>query len=49
VLEDLSAPDVAQILQVKLNTVYSRLRLARADFRAALERFGKSDRQREAT
>jgi RNA polymerase sigma-70 factor (ECF subfamily) len=49
VLEDLSAPDVAEILQVKLNTVYSRLRLARADFRAALERFGKNDRLREAT
>jgi len=49
VLEELSAPDVAQILQVKLNTVYSRLRLARADFRAALERFEKSDRQTEVT
>jgi RNA polymerase sigma-70 factor (ECF subfamily) len=48
VLEELSAPDVAEILQVKLNTVYSRLRLARADFRAALERFGNSDRQSEA-
>jgi RNA polymerase sigma-70 factor (ECF subfamily) len=38
VLEELSAPEVAEILGVKLNTVYSRLRLARADFRAALER-----------
>ena len=34
----MSAPEVAEILGVKLNTVYSRLRLARADFRAALER-----------
>jgi RNA polymerase sigma-70 factor (ECF subfamily) len=39
VLEELSAPDVAEILQVKLNTVYSRLRLARADFRQALKQF----------
>lgn len=38
VLEELSAPEVAEILNVKLNTVYSRLRLVRADFRAALER-----------
>lgn len=38
VLEELSAPEVAEILGVKLNTVYSRLRLVRADFRAALER-----------
>lgn len=37
VLEELSAPEVAEILGVKLNTVYSRLRLVRADFRAALE------------
>jgi RNA polymerase sigma-70 factor (ECF subfamily) len=50
VLEELSAPDVAEILQVKLNTVYSRLRLARADFRAALERFDKrSSREAEST
>jgi RNA polymerase sigma-70 factor (ECF subfamily) len=48
VLEELSAPDVAEILDVKLNTVYSRLRLARADFREALQRFQKSDRQTEA-
>lgn len=38
VLEELSSPEVAEILGVKLNTVYSRLRLVRADFRAALER-----------
>lgn len=42
VLEELTAPDVAEILQVKLNTVYSRLRLARADFRRELERFARS-------
>jgi RNA polymerase sigma-70 factor, ECF subfamily len=49
VLEELSAPDVAEILQVKVNTVYSRLRLARADFRASLERFAKSERHVEVT
>jgi RNA polymerase sigma-70 factor (ECF subfamily) len=38
VLEELNAPEVAEILGVKLNTVYSRLRLVRADFRAALDR-----------
>jgi RNA polymerase sigma-70 factor, ECF subfamily len=48
VLEELSAPDVAEILQVKLNTVYSRLRLARADFRAAIERFAREGQGGEA-
>ncbi len=47
VLEELTAPDVAEILQIKLNTVYSRLRLARADFRAALAHF--AEREQEAT
>jgi len=37
VLEELTAPEVATILGVKLNTVYSRLRLVRADFKLALE------------
>ena len=49
VLEELSAPDVAEILKVKVNTVYSRLRLARAEFRAKLERFAKSDGRSEVT
>lgn len=46
VLEELSAPEVAEILGVKLNTVYSRLRLARADFRAALERIAAREAAR---
>jgi RNA polymerase sigma-70 factor (ECF subfamily) len=29
-VEQLSAPEVAELLQVPLNTVYSRVRLARA-------------------
>ncbi len=36
VLEELSAPDASRILEIGLNTVYSRLRLARADFKRAL-------------
>jgi len=39
VLEEMTAPDAAEILGVRLNTVYSRLRLARASFREALARF----------
>jgi RNA polymerase sigma-70 factor (ECF subfamily) len=45
VLEELTAPDAAEVLQIKLNTVYSRLRLARADFREALARFGRHDEE----
>lgn len=35
-LEELSAPEVAQIVGAPLNTVYSRLRLARAKLEAAM-------------
>jgi RNA polymerase sigma-70 factor (ECF subfamily) len=42
VLEELTAPDAAEILRVKLNTVYSRLRLARADFRRMLAQFAQN-------
>ena len=37
-LEQLSAPEVAEMTGVPLNTVYTRLRAVRAEFRAALER-----------
>lgn len=37
-LEGMSAPEVADALAVNLNTVYSRLRLARATFTAAVRR-----------
>ncbi|MEY2937026.1 MAG: hypothetical protein RL033_7775 [Pseudomonadota bacterium] len=46
VLEELSAPEVAEILGVKLNTVYSRLRLVRADFRAALDQLAAREAHR---
>lgn len=35
-LEGLGAPEIAASLEVPLNTVYSRIRLAREDFRSAL-------------
>jgi RNA polymerase sigma-70 factor (ECF subfamily) len=37
-LEELSAPEIAEALGVNLNTVYSRLRAARAEFEGALLR-----------
>jgi RNA polymerase sigma-70 factor (ECF subfamily) len=36
-VEDMSMPEVATALGIPLNTAYSRLRLARIDFQAALE------------
>lgn len=36
-LEEMSAPDIANALRVPVNTVYSRLRLARAKLQEALE------------
>lgn len=36
-LEELTAPEAADVVGAPLNTVYSRLRLARAKLRAALE------------
>lgn len=37
-VEQFTAPEIAQTLSIKLNTVYSRLRLARARFERALAR-----------
>lgn len=46
-LEGLSAPEVTEILGVKLNTVYSRLRLARGLFAKAIARAqARNDRPR---
>jgi RNA polymerase sigma-70 factor (ECF subfamily) len=42
-LEGLTAPEIAESLGIKLNTVYSRLRVARDRFRTALARRRKSD------
>lgn len=37
-LEEMSSPEIAAALEIPLNTAYSRLRHARADFEAALAR-----------
>jgi RNA polymerase sigma-70 factor (ECF subfamily) len=42
-LEQMSVPEIAAALGVKLNTVYSRLRLARGAFRRAVERRNRGD------
>jgi RNA polymerase sigma-70 factor (ECF subfamily) len=42
-LEQLSAPEIAEALGLKLNTVYSRLRLARAAFAVAAARHRARD------
>ena len=39
-LEELSVPEVAQIVEAPLNTVYTRLRDVRLQFREALDRHG---------
>lgn len=42
--EQMTAPEIAEALEVNLNTVYTRLRLARADFEAALTRLRRTAR-----
>jgi RNA polymerase sigma-70 factor (ECF subfamily) len=42
-LEQLAAPKIAQVLGINVNTVYSRLRLAREAFNAALARHHARD------
>lgn len=46
-LEGFSAPEISESLSIKLNTVYSRLRLAREDFSAAVARL-KAQQERGA-
>jgi RNA polymerase sigma-70 factor, ECF subfamily len=45
-LEQLPAPEIVQALGIPLNTVYSRLRLARAAFEAGLRRIQAKDEWR---
>jgi len=47
-LEQLSVPEIARALEVKLNTAYSRLRLARAAFAEGAARARAKDRWRTA-
>lgn len=42
--EQMTAPEIAAALDVNLNTVYTRIRLARADFEAALARTRRTPR-----
>lgn len=37
-MEQMTAPEISEVLSVNLNTVYSRLRTARAEFERAVER-----------
>lgn len=43
-LEGMTAPEIAEALEVKLNTVYSRLRSARAEFERAVADDARSER-----
>jgi RNA polymerase sigma-70 factor (ECF subfamily) len=45
-LEEMSAPDIACAVEIPLNTVYSRLRLARQEFAAAAARHRARDEWR---
>lgn len=45
-LEQMSAPEIAELTGTKLNTVYSRLRLARRAFERALTRMHAQEAQR---
>lgn len=46
-LDELSVPEIANALGIKLNTAYSRLRLARADLQAALKRHRAREQRRQ--
>ena len=45
-LEQMTAPEIAEALEVNVNTVYSRLRAARQDFEQALARRQAGERHR---
>ncbi|HKY36406.1 MAG TPA: RNA polymerase sigma factor [Polyangiaceae bacterium] len=46
-IEELSVPEIAQALDIKLNTAYSRLRLAREEFEQTILRLRARDRWRQ--
>ena len=46
-LDEIPVPEIATTLAIPLNTAYSRLRLARADMAAAIERFRAGERRRD--
>ncbi len=43
--EEMSSPEIAEVLGIPLNTVYSRLRLARAEFEKLLARDPRSSHE----
>ncbi|MDP1824976.1 MAG: RNA polymerase sigma factor [Archangium sp.] len=45
--EEFTAPEIAEALSLNVNTVYSRLRLARRDFQAALQEYEAARGDRE--
>ena len=45
-IEQMTAPEIARTLEIPLNTVYSRLRVARIELDAELARLSSADRQR---
>ena len=45
-LEEMSAPEIAEVLGLNLNTVYSRLRLARESFEKLAARYRAHERRR---
>jgi RNA polymerase sigma-70 factor, ECF subfamily len=47
-IEQMTAPDIARTLELPLNTVYSRLRVARVELDAELARLTSDDAAREA-
>ncbi len=47
-LEQMTAPEIARVLQIPLNTVYSRLRRARAEFEEALMRHRERENKGDA-
>jgi RNA polymerase sigma-70 factor (ECF subfamily) len=45
-LEQFTAPEIAELTGIPLNTIYARLRVARREFEASIERFRAKERWR---
>jgi RNA polymerase sigma-70 factor, ECF subfamily len=44
-IEEMTAPEIGRTLNIPLNTVYSRLRVARTELEEALERLSRAERE----
>lgn len=42
-IEEMTAPEIAHVMQIPLNTVYSRLRVARSELEAVLARLAREE------